>query len=127
PCPVIISLFFVLRPLLPPSTLFPYTTLFRSPLLSTISSDRATYLPTLSPFPNGDMLNSRSTIAHVPFFEGTGYFSSLRPKKSCLSPFSVSQIHHFAPENQAHPNPRPFTPTEIFLPVLPFADFPSLI
>src|SRR5207245_11222607 len=83
PCPVIISLFFVLRPLLPPSTLFPYTTLFRSPLLSTISSDRATYLPTLSPFPNGDMLNSRSTIAHVPFFEGTGYFSSLRPKKSC--------------------------------------------
>src|SRR5438445_10426234 len=73
------------------------------------------------------MLNSRSTIAHVPFFEGTGYFSSLRPKKSCLSPFSVSQIHHFAPENQAHPNPRPFTPTEIFLPVLPFADLPTLI
>src|SRR5690349_9364792 len=32
------------------------------PLLSMMSSERATYLPTLSPFPNGDMLNSSKTI-----------------------------------------------------------------
>src|SRR5215510_15890196 len=51
------------------------------PLLSMMSSERATYLPTLSLFPKGDMLNSRRTMVCV------------TPFLLCPTPRSVKPSH----------------------------------
>src|SRR2546426_8503181 len=55
------------------------------------------------------MLNSRSTISHIPFFVGTGYFSSSHPKKSCLSPFFYLSDTPLLPRKPGPSEPSPLS------------------
>src|SRR5574341_1728132 len=74
-----------------------------------ISNERATYLPTLSPLPRGDMLNSNKTILISLSFPMSGrscqltlslltpYTSLLTPHSSRLTPYPVWLVRQPTP------------------------------
>src|SRR5690349_17257623 len=62
---------------------------YGTPLLSMMSNERDTYLLTLSPLPNGDMLNSTRTMRFLSCLRfGLAAYAGARTRPTLRNPFS---------------------------------------